>query len=713
MRLSFESLPRLPGPRWLRLAAPLLLGLLLAGILFRQGFWQGPEPYQIGVIGTMERSDTPFGRSTRLFLELRKDEINRAGGLGGVPVTYRFLSPKDPDFREQVERAAADPQVIALACGSSSTSADKIIDVVGRSGIPWIAGNFSLERLYRGRPNVFTADPGEGANMTILEAFLDDGGFDVVLYAGDKGNVFGNAIAGNLAARTDAPYGFQALINDWNGGTQTWEFLRDRIAAARRPIIVSGYGSSDTSELLALLHQKGVSCPLMPTYSDMISMLGKLDERIRPDVSLLRLQMRGDDIMSLEYLRSRERFVREIRRHGVQDDYVLRGMEYGDLVGVTAHAWRVGSRSGEASPREAILRGMAELQDGKGYYRGWTRDWAYTREGALDDVPSLLWKAPGSLQVKLYPVQYVLVGGQVRRSFTKYVHMDVANVRDVNVSTGTFDAEVNVSLQCAEPLALDLLDILDFSNVARSPETNRPLLDSVPLETNRKLGGEIPLYRSRYKVFARFSFTPRLAAYPFDVQEIGIGLRSPDPELPLEVQPANGHALDEEFSAEGWKVVDSLVGTETEHISDVDLSTDRLVQAGNTRYVFHWRLKRLPVDFLLKTVVPLAIILLLAYLSIFVSSEASSRVEIQAVCLLAVVALYFTVAKPSSGIATIYDKTFLLAYVSILAVVLPTILVRICEKRGLARAGIAMRRVQLALQPLLMCAGGVWLSFGC
>ena len=87
---------------------------------------------------------------------------------------------------------------------------------------------------------------------------------------------------------------------------------------------------------------------------------------------------------------------------------------------------------------------------------------------------------------------------------------------------------------------------------------------------------------------------------------------------------------------------------------------------------FVWLMKRQTTDYFLRVVVPLAFILAVAYLSIFIPiSHFEAVVRIQVTALLSAVALYLSLPKLDSDAATLSDRIFVFNYmiVSLMIVV--------------------------------------------
>ena len=81
---------------------------------------------------------------------------------------------------------------------------------------------------------------------------------------------------------------------------------------------------------------------------------------------------------------------------------------------------------------------------------------------------------------------------------------------------------------------------------------------------------------------------------------------------------------------------------------------------------FVWLMKRQTTDYYLRVVVPLAFILIVAYLSIFIpQTHFEAIVTIQVTALLSAVALYLALPKIDADGTTVSDRIFLFMYMAV------------------------------------------------
>jgi len=118
-----------------------------------------------------------------------------------------------------------------------------------------------------------------------------------------------------------------------------------------------------------------------------------------------------------------------------------------------------------------------------------------------------------------------------------------------------------------------------------------------------------------------------------------------------------------------------------------------------------WLMKRQTTDYYLRVVVPLAFILIVAYLSIFIPlSHFEAIATIQVTALLAAVALYLSLPKLDTDAATVSDRIFVFNYMAVSLMIVVSIL-RV-NRFVAARSWLAgaLGLIHVAVIPLLFAA---------
>lgn len=166
-----------------------------------------------------------------------------------------------------------------------------------------------------------------------------------------------------------------------------------------------------------------------------------------------------------------------------------------------------------------------------------------------------------------------------------------------------------------------------------------------------------------YQVTGKFLFEPVLSDYPFDTQRFAIEIQPKHSNAPFIVQPPPATLRDKVVTVDGWEPNDQYVGYDEDFVRTVDAQTLESSVVPFYKASFVWLMKRETTDYFLRVVVPLGFILIIAYLSIFISSHHfEAIVTIQVTALLSAVALYLSLPKLEANAETLSDRIFLFSY---------------------------------------------------
>ena len=209
------------------------------------------------------------------------------------------------------------------------------------------------------------------------------------------------------------------------------------------------------------------------------------------------------------------------------------------------------------------------------------------------------------------------------------------------------------------------IDKLEFTNAYVDPRTNGRQITVDTLHG----GGPSNAYPEGmkiYKVTGRFVFEPELASFPFDTQRFSIDLQPRRGDAPFIVQPPPLLLRDKAVATDGWDPKTQYVGSDEDFVPLVDAYTHEPSIVPFYKASFVWLMKRQTTDYFLRVVVPLAFILAVAYLSIFIPiGHFEAVVTIQVTALLSAVALYLSLPKLDSDAATVSDRIFVFNYMMV------------------------------------------------
>ena len=182
-----------------------------------------------------------------------------------------------------------------------------------------------------------------------------------------------------------------------------------------------------------------------------------------------------------------------------------------------------------------------------------------------------------------------------------------------------------------------------------------------------------------YKVDGRFEFEPDLSRYPFDRQSLTIQLQPADATRSIVLQPPPERLRDQDFQIPGWRPLGGLTGA----FVGADNALITVIANGGTtpkilafqRYSFTWVVERQALDYTLRVVLPLALILLVAYVSVFIPRDrVESALSLQVTALLSAIALYLAIPKISPEGATLSDQVFVFTEALVVWITLLSIL---------------------------------------
>jgi hypothetical protein len=209
------------------------------------------------------------------------------------------------------------------------------------------------------------------------------------------------------------------------------------------------------------------------------------------------------------------------------------------------------------------------------------------------------------------------------------------------------------------------IDNIDFSNAFLDPRTNnRHLTIRVLNEGGASVA--YPDHMKIYQVAGRFMFDPKFDNYPFDTQRFSIDIRPKRDDAPFIVQPPPPLLRDRVVISDGWEPKAQYVGYDEDFVPTTDASSHEQSIVPFYKATFVWLMARQTTDYYLRVVVPLAFILIVAYLSIFIPREYfEAIVTIQITALLSAVALYLALPKIDADTATLSDRIFLFIYMAV------------------------------------------------
>nr|VFK16313.1 MAG: hypothetical protein BECKLPF1236A_GA0070988_101431 [Candidatus Kentron sp. LPFa]VFK31641.1 MAG: hypothetical protein BECKLPF1236C_GA0070990_101451 [Candidatus Kentron sp. LPFa] len=320
--------------------------------------------------------------------------------------------------------------------------------------------------------------------------------------------------------------------------------------------------------------------------------------------------------------------------------------------------------------RRHVNKRLHDYMSGQRVYKGWTRYWSFTKNRtSLEDV-LLIWKPINYDGFILYPEQYSVLEKDGRKIYVKkpviYLNVDMIRLANINNSEKSFYAEFYLNIK-SESDNVDI-DYIEFTNAYRGRDSNKPLIDIRKIdEKGANKDSKVKLRSNHlYKVSGKFDFYPNLRLYPFDDQKFSISFQPINARYDFFIQPPKKELRDVDFTVDGWSIKNHYVGVDRDIIRNIEGYVSEEVIVPFYKFNYTWVMERSAVDYFIKIVIPLLVILMVTYFSIYIQLQYFEAImTIQVTSLLASIALYFSVYKPLTDYATLSDKIFLFTYSSI------------------------------------------------
>lgn len=646
----------------------------------------------------------------RLALEEQK-RINRRGGVAGRPIEIRVLDDERSEARAIANMRAvlADRNMLGMIGLTHSGRAKAVFDALGedirKSGIPFLS-DISVSTVFASFPNVFTTRASQDEERApVMAAFTRSLGFARRAFVGTAESVMSDALRDSLKNLLgDASFVGDHRIRAVDGKPDEADVAKVAadLVAQSPDVIYLATGSRVAPDLLKRLTESGVTSAVF--------LSGRIDA-IAPEVTKAYpgplYQLAWEDLPEVVNNRLRAVVARgpsnpwvfegrknaqapgwkkgeckERTDEAVRDPFdtanmraINNGARYADMVSLIARTVRrLPQETDVSTMRSRVVSALtSDYAIGRGAFRGTFENWSFDpmmRTAARTPFVVMLPRGLGRLQ--LAPVQFRRArDGQLKQISTLYADIDLIKAHRVDDNAKTFTAEFYLAMRDGPGLGIDRID---FVNAYLDPSAQGR---QISIETLHEGGsnGVFPPGMKIYKVVGRFLFEPKLSSFPFDTQSFAIDLQPKSGNATFIVQPPPLQLRDRRVLSDGWDSIEQYVGYEEEFIPIVDSFTHEAGIAPFYKASFVWEMRRETTDYFLRVVVPLAFILIVAYLAIFIPmSRFDSIVAIQVTALLSAVALYISLPKLDSDAATLSDRIFVFDYLMVSMMIAITIL---------------------------------------
>jgi len=662
--------------------------------------------------------------ATRRLATRTQNKINARGGINGRPIELKFFDNQRDTAKTiaNVREALTGPNLLAMIGLTSSTRGEatfkELGSEIGKSGVPFIS-HISVSDIFKDQTNVFSTRPAqEVERIPVMVKFISQVGYSSVAFLGRKSAAYIEAIGSGLKKAL----GPSRLVSDLritrHGSARRGKLDEAELAAAieeietKQPaLIVLAVGSSLSGKVLETLKSAGTSPAIL-----LVGNLDRIPDRITRNYPNAIYQLTWNRPPEVEY-----DTVRSVISEGEPTDWLFEGRkipeapgwkddtcpadyvpdalsetnlravafgsQFADMVRlVAASATRAGRRAKLAQMRTTVLNELANTYTaGKGAYKGTFENWSFHADSrARAKTPFIIILPQGLGRTQLAPFQYIRTRtGALRLVDTLYLDIDLIRAYNIDNNEKSFFAQFYVAMRVSD--RIDISD-LAFTNAFLDPRTNGPLISITTVHPGGK-SDAYPETMRIYRVNGRFRFNPDFAAYPFDAQRFTIDIQPKSGDKPFVIQPPPLKLRDKVVLVEGWDPTNQYVSYVDDFVPVIDAYTlePSIVPYFRTRFV--WQMKRETTDYYLRVVVPLAFILIVAYLSIFIpQTHLEAIVTIQVTALLSAVALYLSLPQIDSDTATLSDRIFVVDYMMVSLMIVISILrinVRVAKYRWL------------------------------
>ncbi len=638
------------------------------------------------------------------------DNFNQRGGIGGRRVVLNFLDDERSAQKSvaNMRLAINNPDTLAIVGLSNSNRAKEVFDTLGddirNSKIPYLS-DISVNSIFEGSPNVLTMRASQDAErVPVMTEFIRQSYYERPAFVGLSDMVFSASLGDGLKEALNP----KGLIGDHRLTLQNDELVASEISAMvadlkeKQPdLLILSIGSRRLVDVVKKLLAEDVSPALFITgridalppefanaYPNSIYQLAW--DRL-PEVYSDRLRtlidrdapgawvMEGRKIAQAPGWSTGECTPRpENAAPDALSDVNMRaigvGTQFADMIALIVATARTAAHTDIASLRAQVLKELTTTYaTGRGAFKGAFENWSFDPQTrSASRTPFIVMLPRGLGRTQLAPVQFVrLRDGLLRRLNTLYLDIDMIRSQRVEDSEKTFFAEFYLSMRDNTNASIDQLD---FTNAYLDPSTNKRQITIEELHN----GGRSDAYPERmkiYKVAGRFVFEPDLSNYPFDTQRFSIDVQPKRGDAPFIVQPPPLSLRDKQIQTDGWEPKSQYVGYDEDFIPLLDAYTHQPSVVPFYKASYVWLMQRQTTDYVFRVIVPLAFILIVAYLSIFIpATHFEAIVTIQVTALLSAVALYLAIPQLGSDTATLSDRLFIFDYMMVSFMIVISIL---------------------------------------
>lgn len=636
------------------------------------------------------------------FVKRRAEMINAQGGIKGHRLEIKFFDD-ETDVKKtivNVDAALTDPRLLAMVGIWNSTRGAQVIDRVAQSGKALIS-ELSVEDLFAGHRNIYTLTRAVSDEEDVFMTFAKSK-FSRLAFLGLKNDLYTQAFHTRLSSPdADVPMVYDGWID---GAVEDNEAVIadaiEKIKTSNADILFLSVGSQRGARIIDRLAAANIEIPVfiaLGSINGVATQASGVGRFYRG--AFYEIAEGGIANLNNERLEELMRSPDKMPSFRAYSPYAVGyGARYADLIAMVAEMANTAASSNPTKMADHIVDELASLRKGRRVWRGWAQDWTFTEAHSSGEHSLLVWRANPTAKSILAPEQYIRVDGEVRPVPVLYVHLDMVSVSHVDSNDRSFEAEFFFTMRASRQIPITALE---FTNALRGAQSAQPLISVRRVYEDRELGPDNLVSRI-YKVSGRFRFDPDLRKYPFDEQVFSISFQPATMDAAFFLQPPSEEIRADSFLVDGWKIRSHYVGTNELIIRSINNASGGSKVLPYYNFNYTWVMQRQVTDYMLRVIVPLAFIMIVAYVAHFIpTARFEAIMGIQVTALLSAIALYLALNQPASDTATLSDIIFVMAYASITAMITLSVL-EVNQKLVNSTSGLSVINfVQIYVVPVI------------
>lgn len=660
------SPPRLParpgrGRRvWRWVAVVAVAGVAAVAVVWVVDRVREPDPVHVALVAGLTGDDAGAARGVVDAARMAVDEANRDGGVDGRPVELLVFDDRDdPDqARERAEEVVRDGRALAVVGHALSDTSLAAAPVYAEAGLAAVTPSATSDQLTDGRPWSFRTVFGNRTQSGFAAVYLAEvmGARRASVLSEDS--EYGRGVRDGFASAFGA---HGTVVHDL---TVDGDSLADAVSLLRAepdpgPILLAMRAEGGAKAVTAL-REAGVTAPLLGTdaladdsFHDAVTGEG----RPAPG-ELLAITPMSADALTGQALRWSTAFR---SAHGYQPTWHA-ATTY-ESVTATVEALRDAdpalTEGSRADDRRRVRDALAAMNDDEHAAPGLLGPVRFDAEGAAEREISMV-RSDGTRFVSA-PVQLVpgtsragAVGPDDEPMTTRRIvtaGININEISDLDTRDGTFFADFFLWLRyTGDDTATDIT----FAN-AVDPD----LTVGTPVRTTTADGRTYKLYRIAEEFKADFDFH----RFPFDRQNVALLLQNrtlPETELVYVTDPTVLTQSQSERLRGGTNTdatIDHIPNWTADHVEFYRETVGSTAELGDhtldaptgtfySQYVTEIRVHRDIGGFLLKNLLPLALLVALTYLSLYFPTASPAGYSIGITAILTSAVLLAAVTSP-------------------------------------------------------------------